>query len=164
MVSKRRMLFTAAGGHGHLQPLLPLARAAAAAGHPVMVSAAPSLAAHVAQLDLAFAPSGPDVVPVHSDLTLYTLDQERQAIPRHFIGHLAPSRARDLAQLATSWDADLLVSDEADYGAVVAADTLHLPHATVITCGAGGMTPPSLIQSPWSTSAPSSGCPPKTAP
>ena len=148
MVSKRRMLFTAAGGHGHLQPLLPLARAAAAAGHPVMVSAAPSLAAHVAQQDLAFAPSGPDVVPVHSDLTLYTLDQERQAIPRHFIGHLAPARARDLAQLATGWDADLLVSDEADYGAVVAADTLHLPHATVITCGAGGMTPPSLIQSP----------------
>ncbi|HEY5845280.1 MAG TPA: glycosyltransferase [Microlunatus sp.] len=147
-MSKRRILFSAAGGHGHLQPLLPLARAAAAAGHQVLLSAAPSLAAHVASQNLAFASSGPDLVPVHSELTLFTLDQERQAIPRHFIGRLAPPRAHDLAQLAAGWNADILVSDEADYGAIVAAETLHLPHATVITCGAGGMTPPSLIQSP----------------
>ena len=146
MVSKRRILFSAAGGHGHLQPLLPLARAAAAAGHQVLLSAAPSLAGHVAIQGLSFAPSGPDLVPIHSALTLYSLDQERQAIPRHFIGHLAPSRARDLAQLATGWDADLLVCDEADYGAVVAAELLHLPHATVITCGAGGMATPTLIR------------------
>ena len=148
VVSKCRILFSAAGGHGHLQPLLPLARAAAAAGHQVLLSAAPTLAAHVANQDLAFAPSGPDLVPIHSELILSTLDRERQAIPRHFIGQLGPRRAHDLTQLATGWNADMLVSDEADYGAVVAAETLHLPHATVIICGAGGMTPPSLIQSP----------------
>jgi len=148
MVLNRRILFSAAGGHGHLQPLLPLARAVAAAGHQVLISAAPSLGAHVKNQDLDFAPSGPDLIPVHSDLTMYTLDQERQAVPRHFIGHLAPSRARDLAQLAADWDADVLVSDEADYGAVVAAERLRLPHATAITCGAGGMTSPSLIRSP----------------
>ncbi|HEY5785167.1 MAG TPA: glycosyltransferase [Microlunatus sp.] len=147
-MSKRRILFSAAGGHGHLQPLLPLARAAAAAGHQVLLSGAPSFAVHVANQNLAFSPSGPDLVPVHSELTLSTLDQERQAIPRHFIGHLAPPRAHDLTELATDWNADTLVSDEADYGAIVAAETLHLPHATVITCGAGGMTPPSLIRSP----------------
>jgi UDP:flavonoid glycosyltransferase YjiC (YdhE family) len=148
MVSKRRILFCAAGGHGHLQPLLPLARAAAAAGHEIMLSAAPSLGTYVADQGLPFTPSGPDLIPVHSELAVHTLDQERQAIPRHFIGRLAPRRTRDLARLAAGWGAELLVGDEADYGVPVAAEMLNLPHAMVITCGAGGMAPPTLVRLP----------------
>lgn len=150
-VSRLRILFSAAGGHGHLQPLIPLARAAASAGHDILLSAAPSLAAHVQDLALPFAASGPDLTPVRSQLTVQTMDQERQAIPRHFINRLAPARAGDLTQLAANWAADLMVSDEADYGAVVAAETLDLPHATVITSGTGGMTTRPLIQAPLET-------------
>ncbi|MFT4166584.1 MAG: hypothetical protein QM650_15195 [Microlunatus sp.] len=83
-----RILFRAAGGHGHLQPLIPLARAAAVAGHDVLVSTTPSLSERVSGLGLPFAASGPELLPIRSELTLHTLDEERQAIPRHFIGNL----------------------------------------------------------------------------
>ena len=143
-----RILFSAAGGHGHLQPLIPLARAAAAAGHEVLVSATPSLANRVENLGLPFAPSGPELLPIHSELTLHTLDEERLAIPRHFIGNLAPVRAHDLIDIARDWGAGLMVADEADYGSAVVAEVLDLPHATVITNGSGGLATAELIRDP----------------
>jgi len=65
-------------------------------GHQVLVTAAASLGVHVTNLDIAFTPSGPDLVPIRSELFMHTLDEERQAIPRHFIARLGPARARDL--------------------------------------------------------------------
>lgn len=143
-----RILFSAAGGHGHLQPLIPLACAAVAAGHEVLVSATPSLAERVEKLGLPFAPSGPELLPIRSELTLHTLDEERQAIPRHFIGNLGPARAADLSDIARDWGAEQVVGDEADYGSVVVAEQLDLPHATVITNGAGGLAIPEQIRGP----------------
>jgi UDP:flavonoid glycosyltransferase YjiC (YdhE family) len=40
-----RILFSFVGGLGHLEPLVPLARAAAAAGHAVAFTAAPGMVA-----------------------------------------------------------------------------------------------------------------------
>ena len=57
------MLFTFAGGEGHLRPLLPVAEAAAAAGHDVLVSGAANLSGRT---ELPYEPSGPDVEAVHS--------------------------------------------------------------------------------------------------
>ena len=147
-VSRMRILFSAAGGHGHLQPLVPLALEALRSGHDVLVSAAPSLAGHLAGLKIPFVASGPDLRPVRSPLRLYSLDQEREALPRHFIGVLGPARARDLTRVGREWRPHLMVSDEADYGAFVAAELVGVPHATVIVCGAGGLATPKLIGAP----------------
>lgn len=110
-VRRLRILFSAAGGHGHLQPLVPWALEASRSGHDVLVTAAPSLAGHLADLKIPFVASGPDLRPVRSSLRLYSLDQEREAIPRRFIGRLGPARARDLTRVGREWP-HLIVSDE----------------------------------------------------
>ena len=143
-----RMLFCAAGGHGHLQPLLPLAERALARGHEVAISAAPALQRHVQDRGFRFQASGPDLVSIRAPLTVHGLEHERGAIGRHFIGQLAPARARDLIDLGGSWSADLIVCDEADYGAAVAAEVLNIPHATVVVQGAGGFARRQDVEAP----------------
>src|SRR5919204_298737 len=48
-----RMLFTFAGGAGHFEPLAPVARAAAAAGHEVAFTCAPGMVPVVAERGFA---------------------------------------------------------------------------------------------------------------
>jgi UDP:flavonoid glycosyltransferase YjiC (YdhE family) len=55
-----RMLFTFAGGSGHFEPLVPMARAAQAAGHIVAFSGEPALAPTVEQAGFTMFPSGPN--------------------------------------------------------------------------------------------------------
>ena len=62
-------------------------------------------------------------------LALNDIAHERAAIGRHFIGRLALPRARDLITLGQDWPLNLIVRDEADYGAAVAADVLG--HRTI---------------------------------
>lgn len=142
------MLFCAAGGLGHLQPLLPLAEQAAAVGHEVMVSGAAALQDYVTGQGLRFVAAGPELVTNRTPLTLYDIEHERAAIGRHFIGRLGPPRARDLIALGQGWPADLIVRDEADYGAVVAAEVLGIPHATVVVSAAGGFIRQQDIEAP----------------
>ena len=79
---------------------------------------------------------------------MHTLDEERQAIPRHFIARLGPARASDLTKIAREWAADLMVSDDADYGAVVAAETVEVPHVSEVVSAAGDLATPELIAAP----------------
>ncbi|HET9648328.1 MAG TPA: glycosyltransferase [Microlunatus sp.] len=78
----------------------------------------------------------------------HTLDEERQAIPRHFIARLGPARARDLTTIAREWSADLMVSDDVDYGAVVSAEAVGVPHISEVVSAAGGLAAPELIAGP----------------
>src|SRR4051812_40801930 len=55
-----RILFTTTAGTGHLHPLLPLASAAAVAGHEVACAASPSLRPAVEAAELPFFPTGFD--------------------------------------------------------------------------------------------------------
>ena len=51
-----RILFATTRGAGHVGPLVPFAHACVAAGHEVLVAAAPSTAPHVQRAGLPFAP------------------------------------------------------------------------------------------------------------
>jgi UDP:flavonoid glycosyltransferase YjiC (YdhE family) len=55
-----RMLFTTIQRHGHLQPLLPIAHAARAAGHTVAVACAASFVPHVERAGFRAFPAGFD--------------------------------------------------------------------------------------------------------
>src|SRR5215217_5727028 len=113
-----RMLFTFAGGEGHLRPLLPVAEAAAAAGHDVLVSGAGNLAGRT---ELPYEPSGPDVEAVHAPLVPFDHERELAALRRSFAGWFADERERDLEPLCAHWRPDVLVRDETDFGAAVVA-------------------------------------------
>ena len=89
-----RLLFTFAGGEGHLQPMLPLARRAAAAGHTVTVTGARSLGSTVRRAGLGFISTGPDVRPQRRSLQPVDLDNEYLVVGEYFAGRLARSGPR----------------------------------------------------------------------
>jgi UDP:flavonoid glycosyltransferase YjiC (YdhE family) len=148
VTSWRRILFSAAGGHGHLQPLLPLAEQALRAGHEVLVTAAASLAGHATARGLAFAASGPDLGPIAAPLAVHPVDGERRAVARYFVARLGAARAHDVLKVCSSWRPDVVVRDEVDFGAAVAAEAAGLPHVQVVVIGAGGFILPELVDDP----------------
>ena len=125
-----RLLFTFAGGQGHLRPLLPLAEAAAAAGHDVLVSGAGNMAGST---ELPFAPSGGDVRAIHAPLVPFDLAREHAALRRSFAGCFAEERIVDLRAVARVHRPDVIVRDETDFGAALLAHELGVRHAMVHT-------------------------------
>ena len=73
-----RILFAFTGGRGHLEPLLPLAEAARAAGHAVAVAGRPSMLPVVERLGFeGFAAEEAGKPPKR--IPLQALDAEREA-------------------------------------------------------------------------------------
>lgn len=130
------------------QPLLPVAEQAAADGHQVLVSGAASLAGHVAARGLQYVATGPDLRPIQAPLVVHDVDQERAAVGAYFVSRLGRARAAALVDLFRSWEPDVVIYDEVDFGSVVAAEALNLPHAAVNVIGAGGFILPSVVREP----------------
>jgi UDP:flavonoid glycosyltransferase YjiC (YdhE family) len=135
-----RLLFTFAGGSGHADPLVPLARAAAAAGHTVAFAGRPSVVARLATLGFAtFAEQADDEDAPQAIAPLLELSAEREdrALRDGFAGHVARRRFAAVLALCRAWSPDVVVCDETDFGAMVAAERSGVPHATVLVTAAG---------------------------
>ena len=149
-----RALFTFAGGAGHAEPLVPIARAVAAAGHAVAFSGRMSVVAEMESRGFAVFPDPPDPADAPQGITpLAELSTEREdAVLRHgFADRIARARAARVLALCGAegapsasglppgWGPDVVVCDEVDFGAMVAAERAGVPHATVIVVAAGGL-------------------------
>jgi UDP:flavonoid glycosyltransferase YjiC (YdhE family) len=135
-----RILFTFAGGNGHFEPLVPIARAANAAGHIVAFAGqAVMLPVIEAAGFTAFATAGATLSSTPERLPLLKLDLEREDrdLREGFVRRLARQRADAVLALCAEWQPDLIVCDEIDFGAMVAAERLDLPYATVLVIAAG---------------------------
>ncbi len=132
-------------------PTLPIARALAARGHDVRYSGQqqlrePVLAAGFQLIDSAGATladpaaRGP-LVPVNRLA-------EAAVIRNSFAGRIARERAARLVVIAAEWRPDVLVRDEVDFGAAVAAERLGIAHASVIVLAAGAMISSALLAEP----------------
>jgi UDP:flavonoid glycosyltransferase YjiC (YdhE family) len=148
-----RILFTFVGGAGHFNPLVPIARAAAA-GHVVAFAGPGSMAATVVAAGFEALPTGAaDDSPAASQATRIELRppdaaHEAKIIRTIFAGRLARERAAALLPIAAAWQPDVIVAEEMDFGALVAAERLGLPYATVLVIAAGSFVPPELIATP----------------
>lgn len=144
-----RVLFTFAGGNGHFDPLAPLATAAQAAGHLVAVTGRPRMAGTVEAAGFTFVATGADRGPP-KPLPMRQLDPEREDrdLRDGFAGWLARNRRMALLALCAEWRPDLLVCDETDFGAMIVAERLGLPYATVVVIAAGSFVRPGLIAEP----------------
>jgi UDP:flavonoid glycosyltransferase YjiC (YdhE family) len=143
-----RILFTFAGGTGHLLPLVPVARAAEAAGHVVAFAGQAGMVATVEAAGFtAFASGGASLRPAGARIDLRPLDPEREAraLRESFARRIARERADALLALCDEWRPDVLVRDEVDFGAAVCADRLRLPRATVLCIAAGSFVQPDLV-------------------
>jgi len=143
-----RVLVTFVGGSGHLLPLLPVARALAYRGHDV------ALSCQHAMLDVAegagfqaFDSGGATLAYPGARGPLRPVDRAREerAIRDGFAGHTATERAGRLVDVATRWKPQVVVHDEVDLGAIVAAESLGFPHVGVIVLAAGGLLRPDLV-------------------
>lgn len=140
-----RFLFTTMTGLGHFHPLVPPARALAAAGHEVRVASAASFRPRIEASGLSAVAAGFDRERDAGDDRYVRLQAELEALPpdgpartlfrihRLFGGLYAERMVPDLLAIAERWKPDLLVRESAELGGCIAAEALGLPHASVRT-------------------------------
>jgi UDP:flavonoid glycosyltransferase YjiC (YdhE family) len=145
-----RMLFTFVGGAGHYQPLAPVARAARAAGHAITFACRPSMTACVEADGFGAVATGPDVPDLRTIAPLAPPDpaREERVLREGFARRTALRRAKDIVDLCGELRPDAVVSDEVDYGAIVAAERLGLVHASVMVLVAGSFGRRELLAEP----------------
>lgn len=142
-----RILFTFVGGSGHLDPLIPIARAARAVGHIVAVSGRPGMIPRIEAAGFPAFATGPDGGDSDRKLPLLSPSAERedQVLRDGFAGRLARARATAILDLCAAWRPDILVSDEVDFGAMIAAERLGLPYASVVVIASGAFVRADLL-------------------
>jgi UDP:flavonoid glycosyltransferase YjiC (YdhE family) len=74
--------------------------------------------------------------------------REERDLREGFARRLARERAAALVPLYRSWQPDLIVWEETDFGAVVAAEYLGLPHANLLVIAAGSFVRPDVVGQP----------------
>ena len=132
-----RVLFTVQPAVGHLHPLVPVARALAAAGHEVAVCSAPCFRGEVEQFGLEHLGAGLDWLA--SDRGTWgafpPLPPPGPEFARFVVTVFADvTTARmvpDLIAIAREWAPDLVIRESMEYGGCIAAECLGLPHASV---------------------------------
>jgi UDP:flavonoid glycosyltransferase YjiC (YdhE family) len=142
------LLFAFTGGRGHAEPLVPIARAAEAAGHDVAFAGRAAHLPEVEALGFRTFAAGPDVVPERGPLVAVDMAREERVLRDGFAGRIARSRAADLLGVCAELEPDLIVCDEVDFGAMVAAERLGLPHASVLVTAAGSFVRPEIVREP----------------
>jgi UDP:flavonoid glycosyltransferase YjiC (YdhE family) len=143
-----RVLFTFAGGAGHLNPLLPIAAAARARGHAVALSGKPSVVAHAAQAGYTVFGTGAENNAARTERgPLEPVDREREdrVLVESFAGTIARRRVAELLDVAADWRPDAFVCDETDFGGTLAAEQLGLPHATMLVNASGSFVRAELL-------------------
>ena len=150
MTGHRRFLFTFAGGSGHLEPLIPIARAAEAAGHSVAFVGRPWMIPQVEALGFPAFAAGSDVglTPKRLPLVEADLEQDMRDVGVGFGRRIARERAADVLPLCDRWRPDLLVCEEFDFGAMVVAERLALPHATLQVNASGNFIRAAFVSGP----------------
>jgi UDP:flavonoid glycosyltransferase YjiC (YdhE family) len=130
-----RILFAFAGGSGHLEPLVPIARTARDAAHEVAFSGRPAMAARVRELGFdvfVTGPPGPEAPAKRTPLLELSPEREDAVLRDGFAGRIARERAAGVLAACEEWRPSVLVCAELDFGAMVAAERAGLPFATVL--------------------------------
>ena len=147
-----RILCTFVGGLGHLAPLLPLARAAQAAGHEVAIAGSGGLVPRIEEAGFrAFATSPPphhSGAPTARDLTPLDV-MDARATELEFAQNFGDRGARRMAgavpALIEDFRPDLVLRDETDLGTTIAAELLGVPVATHLVLASGLLVRPELV-------------------
>jgi UDP:flavonoid glycosyltransferase YjiC (YdhE family) len=146
-----RALFTFAGGSGHLEPLVPIARAVREAGHTVAFSGRPAAAARVRELAFEMfvtGPPGPEAPATRTPLLDVDLEREAEVLRDGFAGRIARERAAGVLRICSEWRPDMLVCGEVDFGAMVAAERARLAFAVVLISATERFVRPEVVAEP----------------
>ncbi len=158
MIDRMRVLFSCRPLTGHLHPLLPLARAAAAAGHDVAVATAEPALSDARDHGFAAFSAGPGIEAREAfvrdlpDLRTLAPEEHRALFfTQLFVGiELAP-RLRDLSAIIERWTPDVIVHEVAEPAAPIAATAAGLPY---VTSGFGPLLSPTIAAQVGQAAAP----------
>jgi UDP:flavonoid glycosyltransferase YjiC (YdhE family) len=136
-----RVLFSTSGASlGHLNPLLPLARALLSAGHQVALAGQPGFQDRISKAGLAPFSAGRDAEDCWAELARrypgepYNLlapeDILDWYLPRTFGEIAAPWMAPELDEVVEIWKPDLMVHEAFEFAAPVIAAKRGLPSAS----------------------------------
>ncbi len=145
-----RLLFTFIGGLGHYQPLVAVARAAQRSGHTVAVAGSGNLQAAIKGDGFAaFPTSEPRVGPPPPE-PLVKVDPDRSdwELRENFARRGAERHAGVLLELAREWQPDVVIRDEVDFGAAIAAERLAIPCTSVLVLASGGFLRKAVVAEP----------------
>ncbi len=154
------VLATFVGGWGHAEPLLPAARLAQARGHRIVFAGQSAVLPRLAGLGFETTVVGPDTLGTKR-LPLVPVDREgeRRVLRDHFVRRYGAERRASLMALFEQERPDLVLADEADVGAVAAAECVGVPSVTVTVLVAGTMRAPSVVEEPWNELRAAAGLP-----
>ena len=156
-----RILFTFVMGRGHYEPLVPLARAAVAAGHTVAFAGSGDVpkVAQAAGFE-AFAIAPDRAPPERKPLVPVDVEREQRDLVAHLAGRAPRERVPAARALCERWRPDVVVCDEIDVGSMVAAELYGAPHVTVLENASGAFIRPRLIAEPTDALRAEHGLPP----
>lgn len=144
-----RFLFSFAGGSGHFLPTEAFARALTGRGHEILYSCQEAMLGTVAAAGWQVEPSGgASLLDEAARRPLVPVDRthEERVMREFFAGRVARERAHGLVEVIGRWRPDLVVHDEVDFGAAIAADATRLPHAGVAVIAAGRVARPEVVE------------------
>jgi UDP:flavonoid glycosyltransferase YjiC (YdhE family) len=145
-----RVLFTVQPSTGHLHPLVPVARALAAAGHETAVCSAASFRPEVEAFGLTHIAAGLDwLTSDHSTWTAFPpMPRPGPEFAKFVVTVFADVTTRhmvpDLLAIAREWQPDLVVRESMEYGGCLAAESLGIPHASVAGNGYSAVDSPAV--------------------
>ena len=131
-----KVLFGSWPAYGHLLPMLPMVRAAQAAGHEVVVTSGSDMAGLLGRLGIRHHVSGVTLAESYArmpgETAVSEMPPEEQPVfaARHLFGAGAADRARDVAELMQTWRPDLVLHDTLELGSPTAAVVHGVPHVT----------------------------------
>lgn len=145
-----RVLFSSTTGVGHVFPMLPLARAFAAAGHDVLWAVGADAVPLLERAGIpvvACGPAGPELARLRGSVLGPASEvppPERAAFvfPRMFGEALAPPMAAALLPVAQEWRPDLMVHEHGELASPVVGAVLGVPS---LTHAFGGAVPAPLL-------------------
>lgn len=157
-----RILFTFAGGSGHVEPLVPVAVEAEAAGHTVAFAGRPAALEPIAALGFdVFTTEVPRTSPrKRRPLQAVDLQREERDFRDGFADRIAREKALAMLPLCADWRPDAIVCDETDFGSMIAAERLELPCVNVLVIAARSFARPELVAEPLEGVRAEHGLPP----
>jgi UDP:flavonoid glycosyltransferase YjiC (YdhE family) len=131
-----RFLFSSTRGAGHVQPLLPYAKALVAKGHDVLVAGPQDLSGTLQAAGLKHAPfahpGDEGLAPFWARLRLVPPEQQKAlVIGEIFAGANAQAAFPGVLETIRAWQPQLIVRDSAEFAAAVAAEVAGVSHVRV---------------------------------
>ena len=145
-----RVLFSSTWGHGHVLPMVPLARAFVALCHEVLWATNGAGSALVADAGIAAVPAGLPAAAIGELVTRTQAEavavrpEDRAAFvfPHMFGAGATPAMMADLLPIAREWTPHLLVHEHAELAAPLVGAVLGIP---AVTHSFGGAIPVAIV-------------------